>query len=337
VDVNEAVVSSYGYGREEFANMTIYDLGPLEDMPLIYSSIEKLEDKQGIIHFGIYNHLRKDRSVIKADITGYRLNYEGRDCMMVVCNDVTEREKTLEQLKKLNLQKQARELEISNAELEQFAYVASHDLQEPLRMITSFLAKLEEKYENLIDRKGKQYIHFATDGAKRMRHLILDLLEFSRVGRTEVKIENVDLNHLIKDILALYQVRISELDAKVNFGRLPAFRTYKTPLMQVFQNLIGNSLKYHRAGVKPVIDIGYAEKKLEYEFSVSDNGIGISSEFYSKIFIVFQRLHNKDEYSGTGMGLAITKKIVENMGGRIWVDSVEGVGSTFYFTIPKNS
>jgi light-regulated signal transduction histidine kinase (bacteriophytochrome) len=243
------------------------------------------------------------------------------------------------QLKELNenLQKQSRELAISNAELEQFAYVASHDLQEPLRMITSFLARLEEKYENLLDRKGKQYIHFATDGAKRMRQLILDLLEFSRAGRTEVQIEKVNLNQLIKEILGVYQIKIAELNAKVNFELLPTFRTYKTPLMQVFQNLIGNSLKYHKSGVKPVIDIGYTEKDFEYEFSVRDNGIGIGSEFYDKIFVVFQRLHNKDEYSGTGMGLAITKKIVENMGGRIWVDSTEGMGSTFYFTIPKNS
>ena len=254
--------------------------------------------------------------------------------------DVTERERAMVQLKELNesLQQKTRELAISNAELEQFAYVASHDLQEPLRMITSFLTRLEEKYDNVLDEKGKQYIHFATDGAKRMRQLILDLLELSRAGRTKVKIETVDLTfRLIKDILSLYQVKMAELDAKVNFEFLPTFRSYKTPLMQVFQNLIANSLKYQKKGVKPVIDIGYTERDLQYEFWIKDNGIGISSEFYSKIFVVFQRLHNKDEYSGTGMGLAITKKMVENMGGRIWVDSAEGMGSTFYFTIPKNS
>jgi len=253
--------------------------------------------------------------------------------------DITERKNALEKLEAANedLKKKTKELEYSNTELEQFAYVASHDLQEPLRMVTSFLSQLEKKYGDVLDEKGKKYIYFATDGAKRMRQLILDLLEFSRVGRTEDSLEEVDFNSLINEILPLYRKNIEELNAKVNFERLPTLLVYKTPVRQVFQNLLGNSLKYHREGVAPLIGISSKETKTAVEFSVKDNGIGIDPEYFNQIFIIFKRLHNRDHYPGTGMGLAITKKIIENMGGRIWVDSREGEGSVFHFTIPKHT
>jgi len=337
----------FGFSLEERQKMSPEDLVHLDDRETYKQAYCEMLDNPGK---AVQRKLRikhKNGNFIWIDCSFQNLLHDENVRAIVISSiDITEKElyeenlaRAIGQLKQLNnrLEKKAKELASSNAELEQFAYVASHDLQEPLRMITSFLAKLETKYESLLDTKGKQYIHFATDGAKRMRELILDLLEFSRVGRTKVKIENVDLNQLVNDVLGLYQVKITELEAKVNVAVLPTFETYKNPLMQVFQNLIDNSLKYHEKGVKPVIDINYTENNLEYEFSVKDNGIGMSSEFYSKIFVVFQRLHNKDEYSGTGMGLAITKKIVENMGGRIWVESAEGAGSTFYFTVLKNS
>ena len=253
--------------------------------------------------------------------------------------DITERRNALEKLSSANddLQKKTKELEYSNTELEQFAYVASHDLQEPLRMVTSFLSQLEKKYSDILDEKGKKYIYFATDGAKRMRQLILDLLEFSRVGRTEDSLEDVDFNNLINEVLPLYRKNIEELNAKVHVEQLPTLQVYKTPVRQVFQNLVGNSLKYHKDGVAPVIGISSKETKTAFEFSVKDNGIGIDPEYFNQIFIIFKRLHNRDQYPGTGMGLAITKKIVENMGGRIWVDSREGEGSVFHFTIPKHT
>jgi PAS domain S-box-containing protein len=228
------------------------------------------------------------------------------------------------------------ELQLRNSELEQFAYVASHDLQEPLRMITSFMNLLEKKYSALLDEKGKQYIDFAVDGAKRMREIILDLLNFSRVGKTEDELEKVDFNHLMNEIVALYRRRIQEVGACILFENLPSIRTYKTPIRQVLQNLVSNSLKYCKANEPPVIKIDCIETPSHFEFSVKDNGIGIASEYFDKIFIIFQRLHNKNEYSGTGMGLAIVKKIVENLGGKIWVESEEGKGSTFFFTLIKN-
>lgn len=237
----------------------------------------------------------------------------------------------------LDLIERARELALSNAELEQFAYVASHDLQEPLRMVTSFLTQLEKKYSDLLDEKGKRYIYFAVDGAKRMRQIILDLLEFSRAGRTMELLEYIDLNELVRDIKQLYREQIEEKNARIiNTSRLPTIYAHRSPLRQVLLNLIGNALKYTRKDVTPEIRISATERENDWIFSISDNGIGISSEFHEKIFVIFQRLHRMEEHEGTGMGLAITKKIIENAGGKIWVESVYGSGSIFYFTITKN-
>jgi PAS domain S-box-containing protein len=251
--------------------------------------------------------------------------------------DITKLRENENRLNELNehLQQNAKELADSNAELEQFAYVASHDLQEPLRMVTGFLTQLERKYSANIDDTGKKYINFAVDGAKRMRHIILDLLEFSRVGRKEGNMENLDLNYLITEIKILFQKQIEEKKATISVEELPAIYAYKTPIRQVFQNLIGNALKYSKPGIPVKIHISVTELTDQWQFSVSDNGIGINEEYFDKIFVIFQRLHNKDEFSGTGIGLAVTKKVIENHGGKIWVTSEEGKGSTFYFTIKK--
>ena len=235
------------------------------------------------------------------------------------------------------LQKRAEELAISNKELEQFAYVASHDLLEPLRMVTSFLGQLNKNYQHVLDDRAKKYIHFAVDGAKRMRQIILDLLEYSRVGKHEDKIDPVNLNELVNEVSLLLKKNIEEKAAKVICSNLPVIYNVRSPILQVFQNLIGNAIKYCREDVKPIVQIHCKEKLHHYEISVNDNGIGIDSEYHDKIFIIFQRLHNKDAYSGTGMGLSIVKKIIENLGGNIWLESTEGKGTTFYFTLPKNA
>jgi signal transduction histidine kinase len=232
-------------------------------------------------------------------------------------------------------EKLIQDLQLRNNELEQFAYVASHDLQEPLRMISSFMGRLENKYGDVVDDRGKQYIHFAVDGAKRMREIILDLLNFSKVGKTDEDLQEVNFTSLINEILALYRNCIKKVKGAIAFENLPTFQTYKAPVSQVFQNLISNALKYHKPNEAPIIAISYIETTTLFQFSVKDNGIGISPEYFEKIFIIFRRLHNKDEYSGTGMGLAIVKKIIENLGGKIWVESEEGVGSTFHFTLIK--
>lgn len=263
--------------------------------------------------------------------------YPSIDGLSVYFKDINDRKDSEIKLNALNndLTRQTKELATSNAELEQFAYVASHDLQEPLRMVTSFLTQLEKKYTGVIDDRGKRYIHFAVDGAKRMRQIILDLLEFSRIGRTADNLEEINLNILIEEILGLYRREIGVKNAKVTVAQMPTIFTYTAPLRQVFQNIIGNALKYTATETAPVITIKCKEKQALWEFAISDNGIGIDEEYFEKIFIIFQRLHTNDEYLGTGMGLALSKKIINNLGGKIWLESTEGKGSTFYFTIPK--
>ncbi len=252
--------------------------------------------------------------------------------------DISERKLHEESLKRLNrqLENKAKQLAISNAELEQFAYVTSHDLQEPLRMITSFLSLLENKYKDSIDEKGKRYIHFAVDGAKRMREIILELLEYSRVGNSMEKVETVDVGSLLQEVLLLHKKQIMETKAIVTLGDLPTIKSFKTPLRQIFLNLVSNALKYQRPGNIPKISVQCKEEGEFWKFTVKDNGIGIDPKYVDKIFIIFQRLHNRNEYSGIGMGLAITKKIVESLGGKITVNSTEGEGSEFNFSIKNN-
>lgn len=251
--------------------------------------------------------------------------------------DITVRKNTELELKKLNetLEERALKLQQSNEELEQFAYVASHDLQEPLRMVTSFLSLLERKYESQLDEKAKQYIHFAVDGAKRMRQIILDLLEFSRVGRIREELDHVNINTLVETIVSLYREKIEDLNASIVFENLPTIESYETPVYQLLQNLISNSLKYHSVNEPPRVDISVVEQETDWLFNVKDNGIGIDPNYHAKIFQLFQRLHTKDEYTGSGIGLSLCKKIIDDLKGKIWVESEEGKGCTFYFTLPK--
>ncbi len=256
---------------------------------------------------------------------------------IAVQRDVTAQKLAEIHLSNLNesLQEHVRALAISNAELEQFAFVASHDLQEPLRMVTGFVTQLEKKYGDVIDDRGKKYIAFAVDGAHRMRQIILDLLEYSKVGRAEQGAEKIDLNDLVNDISILLRSQIEQKNASLQVAKLPVVKGHVAPMRQVFLNLIGNALKYSRASVPPQVQITVERLEKEWQFAIADNGIGIGQEYFEKIFIIFQRLHHKNEFSGTGIGLSITKKIIDNWGGRIWISSTEGVGSTFYFTIPQ--
>lgn len=242
------------------------------------------------------------------------------------------------ELGKLNeqLMNQAKDLATSNKELENFAYIASHDLQEPLRMISSFLSQIEKKYGHILDEKGKKYIFFAVDGAKRMRQIILDILEFSRIGRQELSKEEVNVKLVIDEIIQLYRKQIEEKNAIIEIGPMPVINTYKSSLRQIFQNLISNALKYQKSDSNAKITIECKKENDYWKFSIKDNGIGIDEEYHDKIFEIFQRLHNKEDYSGTGIGLAIVKKIIENQGGKIFVESEKEKGSIFHFTLPIN-
>jgi light-regulated signal transduction histidine kinase (bacteriophytochrome) len=223
----------------------------------------------------------------------------------------------------------------SNKDLEEFAYIASHDLQEPLRMVSSFLQLLEKKYNHQLDEKGLQYIKFAVDGAARMRQIILDLLEYSRVGKGKQLAEPINMNKLLEDVVQLNSVAIKESNATVEWNQLPDISCVKLSIQQLFQNLISNALKYHQPGINPVIKINATEIEHYWQIEVADNGIGIDPAFHDKIFVVFQRLHGKGKYAGNGIGLSICKKIIEREGGKIWVTSEPGKGSIFFFTIKK--
>lgn len=258
--------------------------------------------------------------------------------MIGAMRDITERKKSELMLLDLNknLEKKANELYNSNIELERFAYVASHDLQEPLRMVSSFLQLLQKKYKNELDETANKYIHFAVDGAERMKKLILDLLEYSKVGSNNDKFETIDLNEIVDQILKNYKLLIEENKAKITVDNLPKISGLKVQMMQLFQNLISNALKYKHPRRTPEISITCQEYKNHFKFSISDNGIGIDPKYYQKVFVIFQRLHNSSQYSGTGIGLAICKKIIEKHQGEIWLESESGVGTTFFFLLNKD-
>jgi signal transduction histidine kinase len=232
------------------------------------------------------------------------------------------------------LEEQAAELQRSNRELEQFAYVASHDLQEPLRKVASFCQLLEKRYAGQLDERADQYIAFAVDGAKRMQRLINDLLEFSRVGRLVSEVSDVDLEECLGMALSNLESAREEAAAEITWDNLPHVRGEAPLLTQVLQNLVGNGLKFQAAGRRSRIHIGAVRKGAEWEFSCADNGIGIEPEYADRVFVIFQRLHPKDVYGGTGIGLAMCKKIVEYHGGRIWVDPSVTEGTTIRWTLP---
>jgi len=225
------------------------------------------------------------------------------------------------------------ELARSNRDLEQFAYVASHDLQEPLRMVATYTQLLAERYEGKLDDSADKYIHYAVDGALRMQKLVQDLLAFSRVGRHGMALVSTDCNVVVQAALLNLEAAILESRAVVTPDQLPVVMADGSQLAQVFQNLIGNAIKFHGSGA-PVIKVRAEAKAREWIFSVEDNGIGIAAEQVEDIFVIFRRLHAREEYSGNGIGLSICKKIIEHHGGRIWVESEPGQGSTFKFTIP---
>jgi signal transduction histidine kinase len=232
------------------------------------------------------------------------------------------------------IEQQAEELARSNRDLEQFAYVASHDLQEPLRKVASFCQLLQRRYADQLDERANQYIGFAVDGAQRMQRLINDLLAFSRIGRLTSGFSDVDLNNVVIDAAGQFDSLREETDAQITFEDLPVVRGEEPLLGALFANLIGNALKFRHPDRTPIIHLSAEVVGDEYEIACEDNGIGIAPEFSDKVFIIFQRLHAKETYAGTGIGLAIAKKIVEYHGGRIWIDSEHRDGTLFRFTLP---
>jgi light-regulated signal transduction histidine kinase (bacteriophytochrome) len=271
---------------------------------------------------------------------------DGSPLILEMDVDVTEQRQTQNALKKINetleeqvkertqeLSKSNIELKRSNKELEQFAYISSHDLQEPLRMVTSFTQLLEKRYKDQLNNEADEYIEFIVEGAHRMKYLIDDLLAFSRLNTQPREIEIINLETVLNDVLSNLTVSLEESNAIITHDTLPTILADESQMWQVFQNLILNAIKFHGSNT-PIIDIFANRDEKEWIFAVKDNGIGIGKEYQKQIFEVFKRLHTREKYPGSGIGLSISQKIIRRHGGNIWVESELGKGSTFYFTIP---
>ncbi|HTI09890.1 MAG TPA: ATP-binding protein [Puia sp.] len=297
------------------------------------------------IQKGLNEILYSAKSVTKGDFSRKAKAFS-QDEIGILANNFNMMAEELERLEKENrevnssLEKKVRirttEIESKNKELEQFAYVASHDLQEPLRTISGFVELLQKQYRGKFDANADKLLDYISQASDRMKILIKDLLDYSRIGR-EKEIRQVDCNNLLAEVLADLDQIIKESGATVRTERLPVLHAYPTELKLLFQNLITNSIKFHKPGLAPAVAIGSEKENGHWKFTVRDNGIGIDRQFTERIFIIFQRLHNRTQYEGSGIGLAHCKKIAELHGGHIWVESEPGEGSRFFFTIGHES
>jgi PAS domain S-box-containing protein len=326
LDVNDAAVQQYGYSREEFLSMTIKDIRPPEDVPALLENISKVT--KGLDLAGTWRHIKKDQTLIYAEIISHTLTFAGRRAEVVLATDITERKR----MEKALIESE-NELKRSNDDLQQFAYAASHDLQEPLRVVEGYVNLLVRRYRDKLDEKANELIEYAVAGIKRMQGLINDLLEYSKVGMKGLNIMPVDCAFVVEKAVSNLQAAIDATGAIVTHDRLPTVMADVSQMSRLFQNLIGNAIKFHDEN--PLrIHVSAQRGDGAWFFSVRDNGIGIDPEQAERIFVIFQRLHTREEYPGTGIGLAICKRIVERHCGTIWVESEPGKGSSFCFTIP---
>jgi PAS domain S-box-containing protein len=370
VDANPFMKDLLGYSQEEFLGRKLWEIGPFKGEDASKSAFVELQVNDRLHYEGLPLETKDGRRVEVEFISSAYLVDKTR---LIQCNirDITERMRVNKELafqveekgkradelalineerlianKELAFQVEEKgkradelimvnaELARSNAELEQFAYVATHDLQEPLRAVASCVQLLQKRYEGQLDERADEFIKHAVDGTKRMQTLINDLLAYSRISTHAKQFANTNCEMVLQEALANLAVAIGESGADVTQDALPKVSGDSTQLTQLFQNLIGNALKFR--GDRPSkIHIGVALQENEWLFSVADNGIGMEPQYYERVFMVFQRLHTRKKYLGTGIGLAICKKVVERHGGRIWVESKPGEGSTFCFTIPQ--
>jgi PAS domain S-box-containing protein len=331
VRVNRSLCEILGYAEEELIGKSVKEVSHPEDRDLTDAERQR-------IHRGEVDSARFEKRYVRGDgrvvwcelaIALVRRADGTPRYEVAVFDDITERKQAEAELHEAHA-----ELKRSNAELEQFAYVASHDLQEPLRMVSSYTQLLLRRYGERLDGDAREFTAYIVDGAARMKQLIEDLLAYSRVGTKGKEFSRVAVDATLRRALINLRAAVEEAGASVTYEGLPAVEADDVQLSQLFQNLIGNALKFRSQSV-PRIHISAVEKEHEHEFCVRDNGIGIEAAYFERIFMVFQRLHNKGEYPGTGIGLAICKKVVERHGGRIWVESTPGEGSAFHFTLPK--
>lgn len=334
-DANKVAAKNLGKSKDELIGTHFTKIGMLfpEDIPLHMDKFTHLlkgeqvkhyetrvRGKSGEIHWGDTYPL-----ILKKDSIPYAI--------LVISHDITDRKNAEKQLKST-----INELERSNYELRQFAYITSHDLQEPLRTIASYAGLIKKRYEGKLDQDADEFLDFMVDGASRMKEMIQGLLDYSKVGTKEEKFKTINTEEVLKKVLLNLDDAIKESNAIITHEKLPIIKGNEDQLIQVFQNIISNAIKFKTPNKPPKIHISVKEDKLndEYIFSISDNGIGMEIQYTDKIFEVFKRLHTIDEYRGAGIGLSIAKRIIDRHSGKIWVESELGKGSVFYFTLPIN-
>lgn len=322
--VNRRICEMLGYDANTLEKKRLADLSPAheyeEDLRLIAQLMQKQEK---------FNEREKEMLTASGQAIWVKQS------MAFVSHEDGTPQQLIIQLKDITQEKESwRKLEESNVELEQFAYMASHDLKEPIRMIDGFMKLLEKNYGDRLDETARKYVHFAADGAKRMNQLVDDLLLYSRATRQSGEPEDVELQKIMEEISKNYQPQLDKGSMDLHWHDLPQVRLPKAAIRTVLINLVSNAIKYQAPGGKPQVMVKADRVPGFWRISVVDNGIGIQSEFFDKIFIIFKRLHGKGEYEGSGIGLATCRRLVEKWGGRISVSSVEGEGSSFSFTIP---
>jgi PAS domain S-box-containing protein len=328
-DCNAAYERLVGYSAAELCGMTYRDLTPAK-----WHETEMRRVAEAMRHgaSGVYEkeYRRKDGRIVSVELRRYLLRDEDGTPVgtWAIVRDVGERNRVRD-----TLQRTASELLRSNQELQQFAYVVSHDLQEPLRMVKSYVQLLAQRYRGRLDADADDFIGFAVGGAARMQELIDDLLKYSRVGTQPKRFAPTSCEHVLESALDNLQMAIDAKQVIVTHDALPTVVADEVQLVQLLQNLIGNAIKFCDAS-PPRVHVSATHEKDAWQFAVRDNGIGIDARQFQRIFVIFQRLHARDAYPGTGVGLAIAKRIVDCHGGRIWVQSEPGKGSTFYFTVP---
>ncbi|MEG4426707.1 MULTISPECIES: PAS domain S-box protein [unclassified Microcoleus] len=326
--VNHAMARMLGYSELEMFGRPLFEFMDKSEKEKALDHIERR--KQGIGDQHEFKFKSKDGKDIWTHMSTSPV-MDSQDNLLSCCAlvyNITSRKEAEQQMLQLT-----EDLKRSNEELEQFAYVASHDLQEPLRAVTSYTQLLAQRYQGNLDDRADKYINYIVDGATRMQQLINDLLAYSRLGTRGQEFEQADCNAVVKQTMCNLQIAIAETKAVITCDAMPTVMADEFQLVQLFQNLVANSIKFCRQDI-PLIHIAAYRQESEWVFSVRDNGIGIDPQYADRIFIIFQRLHGRRQYSGTGIGLAMCKRIVERHGGRIWVESQEGKGATFYFTIP---
>jgi len=335
VFVNKKMGEILEYPVEDMLGKYLFDFMDGEGKAIATTTIESQQQRiEGSYEFKFVTKNGKHiwTNIATTSIFGEDKVYKGALAMVT---DITHRKSDEELLKRseANLELKNRELEQKNKELEQFAYVASHDMQEPLRTTSSFVELLRQQYHGQLDEKADKYLNYIIQASDRMKILINDLLDYSRIGKKK-EWEQVDSNIILQDVLADLDVAIKESNAEINSSPLPVINGYPTEIKQLFQNLVMNAVKFRKKNIIPQIKIDAQRNNGHWKFEIADNGIGIEEQHKERIFVIFQRLHTRKEYEGSGIGLAHCKKIVELHGGKIWVESLFGEGTTFHFTLP---